>query len=270
MPTLIPIILVLFACLALAAGLINSLMRPAHRLLTKASIYWGMLMALVALIWHSIVQHQWMPLDDNFESLLWIGLLIAGFVLYVQRTRPLMGLDWFLLPIVILLLASATLFGRIAPHFYSSDAWDWFHRTSSYLGAAAFAVACAGGAMYLIANHRLRSKTALPNPYMASLERLEHLTFASVTLGFALLTIGLITGFMIAVHDGGSSQLGPHWLLSPKVLLSGAVWIVYALVLHSPINPRFRGRRAAMLSILGFVLMLGTLIAVQFMPEVRR
>ena len=52
----------------------------------------------------------------------------------------------------------------------------------------------------------------------------------------------------------------------PKVLLAFCVWVVYALVLHAPINPSFRGRKAAMLSILGFVLMVGTLIAVQFMP----
>lgn len=205
-----------------------------------------------------------MPLDDNFQCLLCLGILLAGFVLYMQYKRPLGGLDWFLLPIIILLLAGAAFFGRMAPRDYSNDAWDWAHRTSSYLGAAAFAVACAGGAMYLIANHRLRAKLALPIPHVASLERLEHLTLSAVTLGFALLTIGLVTGLVKVLH--GNNALGPHWLTSPKVLLSAAVWVVYAVVLHSPINPRFRGRRAAMLSILGFVLMLGTLIAVQFMP----
>jgi ABC-type uncharacterized transport system permease subunit len=35
------------------------------------------------------------------------------------------------------------------------------------------------------------------------------------------------------------------------------VWVVYAVVLHSPINPRFRGRRAAILSIIGCILTLG-------------
>ena len=39
---------------------------------------------------------------------------------------------------------------------------------------------------------------------------------------------------------------------------------MYAIVLHAPINPIFRGRRAAFLSMLGFALMIGTLIAVQF------
>ena len=45
------------------------------------------------------------------------------------------------------------------------------------------------------------------------------------------------------------------------IVLAGSVWIVYAIVLHAPINPIFRGRRAAVLSVLGFVLMIGTLVA---------
>ena len=53
-----------------------------------------------------------------------------------------------------------------------------------------------------------------------------------------------------------------HWYLSPTVLLASGVWVVYALVLHAPINPSFRGRKAAILSIVGFLLMVGTLIAV--------
>jgi hypothetical protein len=42
---------------------------------------------------------------------------------------------------------------------------------------------------------------------------------------------------------------------------------VYGLILHSPINPSFRGRRTAMLSVVGFVLMISVLVAVQFLPS---
>ncbi|HEY1684807.1 MAG TPA: cytochrome c biogenesis protein CcsA [Tepidisphaeraceae bacterium] len=273
-----PLILVLLACVAFAIALGVSLLSLRadatnnsngraiipHRLLGKTCVYWGTLLILGALIWQCVAQGRWTPLEDNFQCLLCLGLLLAGFVLYIQYKRPIGGLDWFLLPIVIVLLISAGLFGRFVPRAYSNSAWDWTHRTSSYLGAVAFAVASAAGAMYLIANRRLRAKVALPNVHVASLERLERMTLEAVTLGFALLTIGLITGLVKALH--GQSTLGKYWITSPKVILSAAVWIVYALVLHSPINPRFRGRWVAMLSILGFVLMLGTLIAVQFMP----
>ena len=46
------------------------------------------------------------------------------------------------------------------------------------------------------------------------------------------------------------------------VVLTAAVWLVYALVLHSPINPSFRGRKTALLSVVGVVLMFGTIVAV--------
>ena len=49
-------------------------------------------------------------------------------------------------------------------------------------------------------------------------------------------------------------------------ILAFSVWVVYAIVLHAPINPSFRGRKVAVLSIFGFLLMIGTLIAVNFVP----
>lgn len=121
-------------------------------------------------------------------------------------------------------------------------------------------------ALYLLANRRLRRKALTAGPALGSLERLEHLTLVSVTLGFALLTFGLVTGAVRIINEGPHTRLGQHWLSSPKVILALAVWVVYALVLHSPINPSFRGRKTAILSILGFVLMVGTVVAVQFMP----
>ena len=59
------------------------------------------------------------------------------------------------------------------------------HYVSAYGGAVAFAVAAAVGAMYLIANRRLRVKVSLPGPSFGSLERLEHVTMLAVTWGFA-------------------------------------------------------------------------------------
>ena len=81
----------------------------------------------------------------------------------------------------------------------------------------------------------------------------------SVTLGFALLTIGLITGLFRMIDQKSSIPM-------TKLLLASLAWLVYAIVMHAPINPRFRGRKVAILSIIGFVLMIGAIVAVQFMP----
>ena len=91
---------------------------------------------------------------------------------------------------------------------------------------------------------------------MGSLERLERLTMTAVTLGFALLTVGIVTGAFEMVRRGRPTT-------PLKVGLTVGGWLVYAVVLHAPINPVFRGRRAAWLSVVGFALMVGAVVVAQ-------
>lgn len=231
------------------------------RLLAKSCLYLGMILAIVVLAWHCVARGNWQPLDDNFGSLLSLAILLSLFVSYTQRARPLRGLDLFVTPAVIVLLVLAAVFGKTVPREYPDTTWSIVHRVTAYGGFIAFAVAGAIGGMYLLAQRRLRTKQ--PGAGFGSLERLEHLTFVSVTLGFALLTIGLVTGFVRVLGHNGAG-LGATWYRNPKVVLTCVAWVVYALVLHSPINPSFRGRKTAILSVFGLFLMIGVFIAVQF------
>ena len=237
------------------------------RIASKACQYGGILMSIVVLVWHSLDRGKWLPLGDNFEAMMWLALLLSLFVAYTQRTNPLRGLDWFLMPVVVLMLIAAAVFGRTTPHEYLTTTWIWVHWVTAYAGSVAFAVAGASGAMYLFASRRLRTKRIAPGTTFGSLERLEHLTFLSVTLGFALLTVALVTGLVRVL--GGNNSLGPDWYTEPKVVMTFIAWVIYALVLHSPINPSFRGRKTAVLSVIGFALMIGILVAVQLMPGKR-
>ncbi len=276
MPPLAPsigqILLVSLAMLLFVAGAIVSLRRlhsasNALRLTAKSLDYLGLVCALAALIWHCVNRQSWIPLQDNFQALCTLGILLAAFWMYLQRARPIFGLDWFLMPIVVLMLGSAIFFGQVRPEVYhAAGLWSWTHLLSSFGGALAFAVAAAVGCIYLIVSARLRQKPAIPGPNFGNLERLEHVTDSAVSLGFALLTLGVVTGLLKILQDGNHTRLGPHWMTSPKVLLAMIVWVIYAIALHTPITPAVRGRKAAMLSIVGFVLMFMTMIAVQFMP----
>jgi len=273
MPTTGQILLLILAILCFLTGGLLSLARTwwnreSLRISSKACLWSGVTVSLGVLLWHMLTRPtgNWLPLEDNFEAFIWLAVLLAGFVLYVQRTRPLGGLDWFVMPIVIILLIAAGILGKAKPQEYVGTTWYWIHIMTAFGGALAFAVACATGAMYLQANRRLRSKSLASGPVLGSLERLERITFTSVTLGFALLTIGLVTGLIRVLKTDGQTRLGEHWYTSPKVVLAFSVWVVYAIVLHAPINPSFRGRKVAMLSIFGFALMIVTLIAVNFVP----
>jgi ABC-type uncharacterized transport system permease subunit len=261
MPTTPQIALLLTAVALFAIGGCISVARlrwntRTMRITGKSSLYWGTAIAIAVLILHSITRKSWIPIGDNFDALIWLAVLLALFTEYVQGTRPLAALDWFIMPIVIALLVLAAVFGRVEFHPYIGQAWTYVHRLTSYVGAVAFAVAAASGAMYVGASARLRQKQP-SSVYLGSLERLERLTMTAVTLGFALLTIGIITG---AVELIFLKKPTSSW----KIALTACVWLVYAIVLHAPLNPIFRGRRAAVLSVLGFALMLGTLVAVQF------
>lgn len=272
-PTTGQILTLVLAILLFTAGGLVSLARvwwdrESLRVAAKACLWGGLTVSLGVLVWHGVTRGggRWLPLEDNFQAFIWLAVLLTGFVLYVQRTRPLGGLDWFVMPLVVVLLIAAVVLGKAKPQEYVDTTWSWVHRVTSYTGAAAFGIAGAAGAMFLLAHRRLRHKTPAHGPGLGSLERLERITFSSVTLGFALLTIGLVTGIVRVYREGGQTKLGEHWFTSPKVVGAFAVWVVYAVVLHAPINPSFRGRKVAILSIVGLVLMIGTLIAVNFMP----
>jgi ABC-type uncharacterized transport system permease subunit len=264
-PTIGELVLLGLAVALFAAGLALSLARlwsqvPPLRLAAKICDYLGLCAALGVILWHSAARGHWQPMYDNFDALIWLAIVLALFVMYMQRVKPITGLDWFVMPIVMILLGAAAFFGTHDLHVYRPlvrDTLIWFHRVTAYGGAVAFAIAAPVGAMYVIASRRLRSKA--PGPSFASLERLERLMMVSVTLGFALLTLGLITGVGRMIDEKSSIPM-------PKLLMASLAWLVYAIVMHAPINPRFRGRRAAMLSVFGFVLVVGTLVAVQFMP----
>src|SRR3989440_10013412 len=234
--------------------------RAALRALTVACLFAGIFSSAMVVIWHGASRHQFLPINDNFDALIWLATLLALFILYIQHHRRLGALDWFVMPIVILLLGAAILFAKTPNTYHPAvrDAWSWVHRLTAYGGALAFAIAAASGAMYVYASRRLRSKSPVSSQF-ASLERLEHVTMLAVTLGFALLTVGMITGGVQMVAEGKHTPMA-------KIVLTIGVWLVYAVVLHAPINPSFRGRKVAMLSVVGFVLLLGVIATVLLVP----
>ena len=255
--------LVILAILFYAVGGILSLTRAwADR---RAIERWGRIFlgggivaSLGVIVWHAALRNNWLPVEDNFDALMWLSTLLAMFTLYVHHNRPLGGLDWFVMPIVLFLLIASIFVGETLYQPYVEGTWKWVHRVTAFGGAVAFAIAAAAGAMYVLTSRRLRNKAPI-NPLFGSLERIEHLTMTAVTLGFALLTIGMITG--------GVQILGAGRHTSPtKIVLAAAVWLVYAVVLHAPINPSFRGRKVAVLSMVGFVLMMGVIVTALLLP----
>jgi ABC-type transport system involved in cytochrome c biogenesis permease subunit len=202
------------------------------------------------------------PLAAHVDGLILVALLLAGAILLARLRRGLAHLDAFALPVLTLILAWAVcashwtfrLFHLIDPTG-SRPTWWVLHMAAVYLGTVFLAVAAIGGAMYLHLERRIRQRTAIPAANgWGSLERIEWLIRRAAAGGFALISLALITGIIIAAS--GQSDLGSGWWYSPKVILAVVVWMTTGLLVGVRYAGRFRGRRAAWLSIAALVLML--------------
>jgi ABC-type transport system involved in cytochrome c biogenesis permease subunit len=75
-----------------------------------------------------------------------------------------------------------------------------------------------------------------------------------------MLTIGLITGLVYA-----KSVWGRFWSWDPKEIWSGITWLIYAALLHERLAVGWRGRKAAIMAIIGFAVLLFTFFGVNFL-----
>jgi cytochrome c-type biogenesis protein CcsB len=74
------------------------------------------------------------------------------------------------------------------------------------------------------------------------------------------LTLAIITGALWA-----ESAWGSYWRWDPKEVWSLITWFIYALVLHARLTAGWRGRKAAMLSIVGFISVIFTFFGVNLL-----
>jgi ABC-type uncharacterized transport system permease subunit len=214
------------------------------------------------------VHGRWQPLAAHVDGLLLIAALLAGVVLFVQARPRLFGLSAFALPLLSLILAWAICAAAWTYRPFSIETlhpvWKGAHLGGVYLGTLSSVVAAVAGGMYLFVQSRLKRKVdPVGRRPLASLETLEGLIIRGATLGFVLLTVGLIAGAVILIEDG--SAAGEAFLVT-KIVLACVAWLVYAVLMNVRYTSSFRGARAAWLSIAGLTLLLATYAIVTALP----
>jgi cytochrome c-type biogenesis protein CcsB len=129
-----------------------------------------------------------------------------------------------------------------------NSAWVHFHVTVAFLAYAAFFLTFVSGVMYLIQEKELKQKHfhflyfRLP-----SLQVCDELLRRSLYVGFVSMSLTIISGAIWAQHAWGS-----FWNWDPKETASLITWGIYLLLLNYRLSRKWRGRRAAYISIVGF------------------
>lgn len=193
---------------------------------------------------------QQMPVTTLSQTFSLFAWAIVGSYLALQWKFNIRILGTFVSPLaVVFMLLSSAIPNQIIPssQLFKSF-WLTLHVSTMFLGNAIFAVAFCAGIMYLLQERQLKSKNfGLLYRRLPSLETLDSLNYVCLTFGFPLLTIGLISGFVYA-----GSVWRSYWHWDPKQILSVVTWLIYAVLLHERLAVGWRGRRAAIMAIVGF------------------
>lgn len=234
--------------------------------LKKAISTWAARVAFGGFAVHTLafviryVEAGYPPVTNLYESLSFFAWMIVGLLLISHARYRVMVLGAFLTAIALILMLFALALPKeivpLAPVLRSF--WHPFHVFFAFLGNASFSIAFCCGILYLVQEHRLKTRKAgALSQRLPSLKMLDDLNYQSLTLGFPLLTLGIITGAIWAEYAWGR-----YWGWDPKETWSLITWFLYAALLHQRLTVGWRGRKAAIMAIVGFAAVLFTFLGV--------
>ncbi len=208
----------------------------------------------VALLLHTAgLASRWIisthpPFSTMYEYALTVSWVIgAAFIVILARFgRVVLGV--VISPILIVVLVMASLLPKeitkqLMPALQSY--WFYIHVTLAAVSEGAFLVAAGAAILYLVRGGHRGDDDLMP-----SRDSIEEIISRSIRIGYPLFTIGaLFAGAIWAQRAWGS-----FWSWDPKETGSLVVWLFYTLLLHQDIRGKWQGNSLAVLSIIGFVL----------------
>jgi ABC-type transport system involved in cytochrome c biogenesis permease subunit len=219
----------------------------------------GLTLAIAGLVLHTgalvlrTVASGHAPFTNMYESLSFLSWAVAlAFILVSRRfSIPSVGIYIMLIVVGLVALASSPLMPKEAVPLVPAlqSYWLWLHVSVTLLGEAFFAVAFVACIFYLAANTPEKR------------ELMDSVSYRCVAVGFPLFTLGgLIFGMIWAYRAWGT-----YWSWDPKEVWSLITWLVFALYLHTRLVMGWKGKRSAVIVIVGFLAALFTYFGVNYL-----
>lgn len=205
------------------------------------------------------------PFSNLYESLIFFSWMIIFLYLLVEwRTRN-RTLGAFVTPLAFLAMAYASfspgITSQIQPLIPALKSnWLISHVITCFVGYAAFGLSFGLSLMYLLKRRSEAGRPGAITRLLPSTGMLDELNYQMVVIGFLMLTLGIITGSVWA-----HSAWGSYWSWDPKETWSLITWLVYAAVLHSRLVRGWRGKKIAVLCLVGFACVLFTYFGVNYL-----
>ena len=196
-----------------------------------------------------LVERSWpSPLVPAAATPMALGCVaFASFALpdRLQEASPLVPAlrsSWLVMHVSVIMVSYAALLvgSLLSVAVLFTDRGEVLELRSSSIGNGGFRqaqLASAGGQDLLLSSTGFRLS-----------EQLDSLSYRTITVGFLLLTLGLISGAVWANEAWGS-----WWSWDPKETWALICWLVYAAYLHTRLIRGWQGRRPALVAAAGLV-----------------
>jgi cytochrome c-type biogenesis protein CcsB len=232
------------------------------------SVVLGFLLHFVGFVvrwWESqATGYGYLPLSNLYESLVFFSWSIILIYLILDLGYRWRTLGVWASPMAALAIASTQIVPGVSadirpliPALQSN--WLGIHVITCFLGYAAFTIAFGVSLVYLLQARR-EAQDKRPYAWLPGSSTLDDLNYKAVIIGFPLLTLGIITGAAWAHYAWGS-----YWSWDPKETWSLITWFIYAAFLHARYTHEWRGKKTAVLSIVGFAAVIFTYFGVSYL-----
>ena len=205
------------------------------------------------------------PFSNLYESLIFFAWTLMFLYMIVEwRTRN-RTFGTFVTPLAFLAMAYASFSPSISSHIQPlipalKSNWLISHVITCFFGYAAFGVSLALSLMYLLKRLDARGQKNIFLKLIPPEGILDDLNYQMIVIGFLMLTLGIITGSVWA-----HSAWGSYWSWDPKETWSLITWLIYAAVIHSRMVRGWKGKKIAILSMVGFACVLFTYFGVNYL-----
>ncbi|MCX8119109.1 MAG: c-type cytochrome biogenesis protein CcsB [Desulfobacterota bacterium] len=242
--------------------------RPKIGILSTSLLLVGLAIHTLGLVFRWGETHQtgygYVPLSNMYESLIFFSWTIVLIYLILEFLYRQKIIGVFITPLAFLTIAATSLIPSISPRITPlmpalQSNWLTVHVTTCFFGYAAFAVSFGVSLLYLIRDRKDLRGENQPT-WLPSLSVLDEINYKAIVIGFPMLSLGIITGAAWANYAWGS-----YWSWDPKETWSLITWFIYAAFLHARITRDWRGRKSAVLSIVGFAAVLFTYFGVNYL-----
>ena len=195
-----------------------------------------------------LVERTWpSPIVPAAATPMGLGCIaFASFALpdQLQTSAPLVPAlrsSWLVMHVSVIMVSYAALLvgSLLSLAVLFNDRGEALELRSSSIGSGGYRKAVAAGDSGVL---------QLQSVQLSTNEQLDSLSYRTITVGFLMLTVGIVSGAVWANEAWGS-----YWSWDPKETWALICWLVYAAYLHTRLSRGWQGRRPALVAVVGLV-----------------